>query len=100
MLICTFFADLPELKEAQVQLSEFRKGLAAKKKAGKRKGEKGNRLGRKTWQRLQVKDKLRTAKEIRVVSAHIRYQLGQRANVTGHGVKSRQTGVSGYWCGS
>lgn len=57
----------------------------------RRKG--GGRLGRRRGQRLQVKDKLRTAKEIRVVSAHICYWLEQRANTTGHGVKSRQTGV-------
>lgn len=40
-----FFADLPELKEAQVRLSEFRKGLAAKEKAGKRKEGEGEQAG-------------------------------------------------------
>lgn len=53
--------------------------------------KEGNRLGR--GKRLQVKDKLRTAKEIRVVSAHIRYLLEKRANMTRHRVKSRQTRV-------
>lgn len=60
---------------------------------GRERRKGGNRLGRERGQRLQVKDKLRTAKEIRVVSAHICYLLEKRVNVTGHGVKSRQTGV-------
>lgn len=46
----------------------------------RRKGR--SRLGRRKGQRLQVKDKLRKAKEIRVVSAHICYWLEQRANTT------------------
>lgn len=60
---------------------------------GRERRKGGNRLGRERGQRLQVKDKLRTTKEIRVVSAHICYLLEKRVNVTGHGVKSRQTGV-------
>lgn len=36
-----------------------------------------------------MKDKLRTAKEIRVVSAHICFWLEQRENTTGHGGKEQ-----------
>lgn len=91
--------DLPELGEARVWLREIRKGFAAKKEAGvgrKREKDRECRLGRRRG--LQVKDKLRTAKEIRLVSAHICYWLEQRANTTGHGVKNRQTGVGMLVC--
>lgn len=59
---------------------------------GRERRKRGCRLDRRRGHRLQVKDKLRTAKEIRVVSAHICYWLEQRENMTGHGVKTRQTG--------
>lgn len=92
-------------------------GLAAQRKAvvggrrGKRGarggGERGTGLGRGGGggggggQRLQIKRQAyRTSKKSRVVSAHICYLLEQRANTTGHGVKSRQTrGVEGGWGG-
>lgn len=85
------FTDLPELEEVQVWLRKIRSVLATNRKAGvggKREEEqagkkKRRRRRRRRGQRLQVKDKLRTAREIIVVSAHICYQLEQRVTVTG-----------------
>lgn len=59
---------------------------------GRERRKGGNRLGRERGQRLQVKDKLRTAKEIRVVSAHICYLLEKRVNVTGWGQEQADRG--------
>lgn len=70
---------------------------------GEEKEERGGiglgRGGGGGGQRLQIKRQAyRTSKKSRVVSAHICYLLEQRANMTGHGVKSRQTqGVEGGW---